>query len=59
MRFRAGSSLAVPQFSLIAEVVAQDQARFAATDDRFRERQDASTDDFRNAANEAMVQIIS
>jgi len=58
MRSRAGSSVAMPVFSDVAEVVIQDQARFAAaTDDLLRERPDVSTDSLRRAAIDAMVSI--
>ncbi|HEY8824487.1 MAG TPA: S41 family peptidase [Candidatus Limnocylindria bacterium] len=58
MRSRARSTVATPQFSEVAEVVADDLARFnAATDELLRERPDVVTDELRNAAIEAMVQI--
>jgi hypothetical protein len=58
IRSRAGSSVPMPAFSDVADVVAEDQARFnAATDDLLRERPGVPTDELRRAAIEAMVQI--
>jgi hypothetical protein len=58
MRWQARSTVATPQFSDVAEAVAEDLARFnAATDELLRERPDVVTDELRNAAIEAMVEI--
>ncbi|MDQ2912764.1 MAG: S41 family peptidase [Chloroflexota bacterium] len=58
VRSRAGSTVAMPVLSDIADVVAEDLARFrAATDELLAERPDPSTNELRNAAIEAMVQI--
>jgi len=58
MRSRARSNVATPQFSDVAEVIADDLARFnAATDELLRERPDLAADELRNAAIEAMVNI--
>ena len=58
MRSRAGSSVPTPAFSDVADVVPEDQARFkAATDELMRERPEASPDELRRSAIEAMVQI--
>lgn len=58
MRSRAGSSIAMPVFSDVADVILEDQARFAAaTDNLLRERPDVSADNLRSAAIEAMVNI--
>jgi len=58
MRSRARSSIAVPVFSDVADVVADDQARFdAATDELIRERPEVRPEDLRFAAIDAMVNI--
>jgi hypothetical protein len=58
MRSRAGSSVAMPVFSDVADVVLEDQTLFdAATDNLLRERPDVSTDSLRRAAIAAIVQI--
>ena len=59
MRRHAGSSVAMPRFSDIADVVPDDQARFdAATDALLRERPDVSPAELRSAAIDAMVNLV-
>ncbi len=58
MRSQARSTVTTPQFSDVAEVVAEDLARFnEATDELLGERPDVPTDELRDAAIEAMVNI--
>src|SRR4029077_429046 len=54
MRSLSRSTMATPQFSDVAEVVAEDLARFnAATDELLRERLAVATDEGPHAASEA------
>ncbi|MEK6227483.1 MAG: S41 family peptidase [Chloroflexota bacterium] len=58
MRSRAGSSVPMPVFSDVADVVADDQARFnAAVDEIVSARPDVATNELRDAAIDAMVNI--
>ena len=58
MQSSAGSSVSMPVFSEVADVVADDQARFnAAVDEIVRARPDVATNELRDAAIEAMVNI--
>ena len=58
MRLRADGTVATPAFSGVADVVADDQARFdTATDELLRERPDLVPEDLRVAAIHGMVQI--
>lgn len=58
MRSRAGSSVAMPEFSDVADEVPADLTRFNdAVDELRRERPDIATDDLRRAAIQAMVDI--
>ncbi len=58
MRSRCGGTVATPAFSGVADVVADDQARFdTATDELLREGPTVAPEDLRVAAIRGMVQI--
>ena len=58
LRSRTGSSVRMPAFSNVADVVADDQARFSeAVDELLREVPDARTTELRDAAIAGMVEI--
>jgi uncharacterized protein YdbL (DUF1318 family) len=58
MRRRSGATLAKPVFLDVADVVADDLARFdAAIDELLRERPDVAPEDLRFAAIQAMVNV--